>query len=186
MSFVYGEVKKLQDGRYFSKVSNEDGLRHTRQLNNVILRSKFSECDNIIIDVSSCSHVFDDYKAMIVEAATENSEKWFHKALNQKTIEAAFDNPVSQDGEITVSKIRQNVPVFDHTKNSVNPDDVPEDTVCSVIVEFTGLVFMKKSFGAVWRLAQVKLKAPPKPKVYVEYMFEDEEEPEPAEEDDFE
>ena len=186
MNFNYGEVKKLQDGRYFSKVSHEDGKRHVRQLNNVVLRSKFAECDNIIVDVSSCVGIFYEYKANIIEAATENSEKWFQKALNPKTIEAAFENPVSQDGEITVSKIRQNVPVFDHTKSPVNPEDVPEDTTCSVILEFTGLVFMKKSFSAVWRIAQVKLKAPPKKKAYVEYMFEDEEEPEEPEEDDFE
>lgn len=186
MNFVYGEVKKLQDGRYFSKVSQEDGKRHARQLNNVVLRSKFAECDNIIVDVSSCGDIFDEYKARIIEDATENSEKWFQKSLNPKTIEAAFDNPVSQDGEITMSKIRQNVPVFDHTKSPINPEDVPEDTMCNVILEFTGLVFMKKSFSAVWRIAQVKLKSPPKPKSYAEYMFEDEEEPEDPEDDDFE
>jgi hypothetical protein len=186
MNFVYGEVKKLQDGRYFTKVSHEDGKRHARQLNNVIIKSKFSECDNIILDVSSCNDVFDDYKNKIIEAATENSEKWFQKVLNAKTIEAAFDNPMSQDGEINVTKVRQNVPVFDHTRATVDPSELPEDTPCNVILEFSGLVFNKKSFTAIWRIAQVKLKAPPKQKSYSEYMFDDEGEEPVGSEDDFE
>lgn len=185
MNFVYGDVKKLQDGRYFAKVTHEDGKRHARQLNNVVLKSKF-DYDNIILDVSSCMSTLEEYKNKIIESAVENSEKWFQKVLSAKTIEAAFDNPVSQDGEMNVTKVRQNVPVFDHTKSSVDPSEVPEDTNCNVILEFSGLVFNKKSFTAMWRIAQVKLRAPPKPVSYSEYMFDDEDEEPAAPEDDFE
>jgi len=90
--------------------------------------------------------------------------------------------PVTQDGEITVSKVTPNVPVFDHTRTQVNTE-LPEDVVCDVILEYSGLVFNKKSFTAMWRIAQVKLKAPPKTKPYSEYMFEDEEEAQDSEED---
>lgn len=178
------EVKKLQDGRYFANVTTEGGSRHARQLNNVVIKSNFLECDNVVLDVSSSLDVFDDYKNKIVQAAVENSEKWFQKPLNQKTIEAAFDNPVSQDGEITVAKIRQNIPVFDHTRTQVGPESITEDMVCNVILEFSGLVFMKKSFSAMWRIAQVKLKPPPKKKLYCEYMFDDEDENEPEDEEE--
>lgn len=178
----YGEVKKLQDGRYFAKVSNEDGKRHARQINNVVLKSNLTETKNVILDVSQSASVFEDYKTKIIEAAVENSEVWFSKALSHKTIEAAFENPITQDGEITVSKVTQNVPVFDHTRTQVNPE-LPEDVVCDVILEYSGLVFNKKSFTAMWRIAQVKLKAPPKTKPYSEYMFEDEEEAQESEED---
>jgi hypothetical protein len=178
----YGEVKKLQDGRYFAKVSNEDGKRHARQINNVILRSNLADTKNVILDVSRSADLFDEYKTQIVEAAVEKSEVWFSKALNQKTVEAAFENPVTQDGEITVSKVTPNVPVFDHTRTQVNTE-LPEDVVCDVILEYSGLVFNKKSFTAMWRIAQVKLKAPPKTKPYSEYMFEDEEEAQDSEED---
>ena len=178
----YGEVKKLQDGRYFAKVSNEDGKRHARQINNVILRSNLTDTKNVILDVSRSADLFDEYKTRIVEAAVEKSEVWFSKALNQKTVEAAFENPVTQDGEITVSKVTPNVPVFDHTRTQVNTE-LPEDVVCDVILEYSGLVFNKKSFTAMWRIAQVKLKAPPKTKPYSEYMFEDEEEAQDSEED---
>lgn len=181
----YSEVKKLQDGRYFAKVSNEDGKRHTRQFNNVTLKSNLTETKNVILDVSHSMGVFDDYKTRIIEAAVENSETWFSKTLNQKTVEAAFENPVTQDGEITVSKVTPNVPVFDHTRNQVNPE-LPEDVVCDVILEYSGLIFNKRSFTALWRIAQVKLKAPPKTKPYSEYMFEDEEEVVQDSEDDFE
>lgn len=178
----YGEVKKLQDGRYFAKVSHEDGKRHARQINNVTLKSNLTETKNVILDVSHSVDLFDEYKTRIVEAAVENSELWFSKVLSQKTVEAAFENPVTQDGEITVSKVTPNVPVFDHTRTRVDTE-LPEDVVCDVILEYSGLVFNKKSFTAMWRIAQVKLKAPPKTKPYSEYMFDDEEEAQDSEED---
>ena len=178
----YGEVKKLQDGRYFAKVSNESGKRHTRQINNVTLKSNLTDTKNVILDVSRGVGLFDEYKTQIIEAAVENSNIWFSKALSQKTVEAAFENPVTQDGEITVSKVTPNVPVFDHTRTQVD-HELPDDVVCDVILEYSGLVFSKKSFTAMWRIAQVKLKAPPKTKPYSEYMFKDEEEVQDSEED---
>ena len=178
----YDEVKKLRDGRYFAKVSQENGKRHTCQINNVTLKSNLNDTKNVILDVSHSVDFFEDYKTRIIEAAAENSKLWFSKTLSQKTVEAAFENPVTQDGEITVSKVTPTVPVFDHTRTQVNTE-LQEEVVCDVIFEYSGLIFNKKSFTAMWRIAQVKLKTPLKAKPYSEYMFDDEEAARDSDED---
>lgn len=182
MSIEYSDLRKLQDGRYFTKATREDGKKICKQFNSVTLKSKLSEARNVIIDVSDHLHVFEEYKNDIIRSATDNSEKWFSKVLNAKTIEAAFDSPITQDEQIVVSKVYTDIPIFSHTRESVDANDIPEDTVCDAILEFTGITFSKKSFIPMWRIAQVKLRAPAKKKAYMEYMFEDE--PEQEEEDD--
>lgn len=180
MSIHYSELRKLRDGRYFAKASQEDGKKVCNQFNSVTLKSKLSESHNVIIDVSSHLSMFEYFKNDIIRAAIENSESWFKKVLNEKTIEAAFDSPITQDEHILVSKVYSETPIFSHTRETVGEDDLPEDTVCDVILEYSGITFSKKSFSPMWRIAQVKLRSPPKKKTYTEYMFEDE----PESEDD--
>jgi len=71
--------------------------------------------------------------------------------------------------------------VFNHRREELSVDDVPENTVCDVILELSGLIFSKKSFSPVWRLVQLKTVAPPKK---MECLFE-EEQAEPDSEDEF-
>lgn len=186
MSIEYGELRKLQDGRYFAKATYEDGKKVCKQFNAVTLKSKLSETRNVIVDVSNHLNVFEDYKNDIIRAATDNSESWFKKVLNEKTIEAAFDSPITQDEQIMVSKVYNEIPIFSHTRESVSEEDLPEDTVCDVILQYSGITFSKKSFSPMWRIVQVKLRAPPKKKAYMEYMFEDEPDQEEDEEEEIE
>ena len=178
--------KQLQDGRYFSKISNdEEGSRVFKQFNKVNILSNFSEAPSVVIDVSDHQDTFDSIDVENKQAAKINSEAWFGKVLTDKTLEAAYTKPVSQDGEITVTKIRPDISIYDHSKNPINAEDLPENTVCDVIMELSGLTFSKKSFGPVWRLVQVKLPAPPKKPKYSEYLFEDQEDAEPEVDDEF-
>jgi fructose-bisphosphate aldolase class 1 len=186
MSIEYGELRKLQDGRYFAKATHEDGKKVYKQFNSVTLKSKLSETRNVFVDVSNHLDVFENYKNDIIRSATENSEKWFNKVLNEKTIEAAFDSPITQDEQIMVSKVYNEIPIFTHTREAVSEDELPEDTVCDVIMEFSGITFSKKHYSPMWRIAQVKLRAPPKKKVYMDYMFEDEPDQEVEEEEEIE
>lgn len=51
--------------------------------------------------------------------------------------------------------------VFDAQKNEVPASSaalVPGTTRCDIIVELSGLWFLKKSFGPVWRVVQARLK----------------------------
>jgi hypothetical protein len=44
-----------------------------------------------------------------------------------------------------------------------------------VVLELSGLWFLKKSFGPIWRILQVRVRAPPKtPELPKDYLFSDE------------
>ena len=40
----------------------------------------------------------------------------------------------------------------------------------------TGVWFLKKSFGIVWKIVQLRIRRAPKAKYYEEYMFKDDDE----------
>jgi hypothetical protein len=64
---------------------------------------------------------------------------------------------------------------FDTRKNPVELQDIQPETSCDVVLELSGLWFLKKSFGPIWRILQVRVRAPPKtPELPKEYLFSDE------------
>jgi hypothetical protein len=68
--------------------------------------------------------------------------------------------------------------VFDTQKNAVELQDVKADTKCDVMFELAGMWFLKKSFGPIWRVLQVRVRGAPKAPPPKEYMFTDEPEDE--------
>ena len=174
---IYGSPKKLPDGRYYLKVQTDEGNRCMVQLNNTTLLTKFSEGDDVTLSLTDKSiEKIITINNHNLEAAKENSQEWFGKEVSEKTLETAYTPSLSEDtmivGKATVNK---NVVTkcYDHEKNSVDLDTVDEGVKCDVMIEFSGLWFMKKTFGPIWRMAQMRLKAPPK-KIYPdEYLFAD-------------
>ena len=64
---------------------------------------------------------------------------------------------------------------FDSRKNPVELSAVGEGAQCDVLIELAGLWFLKKSFGAVWRVIQARVRSGPKAAAFpTQYMFEDE------------
>ena len=64
---------------------------------------------------------------------------------------------------------------FDTRKNSVDLQDIKEGTKVDALIELSGLWFLKKSFGPIWRILQVRVRAAPKaPEIPKEYLFADE------------
>ena len=172
---IYGEPKKLPDGRYYLKVSTDDGNRCMVQLNNTDLLTKFSESENVTLSLTDKS--LEKIQAINTENITqakENSELWFGRQVSDKTIDAAY-TPNVKGNTLISSKATVNKNVvtrcYDHEKNLINLDDLNEDVKCDVIIEFSGLWFMKKTFGPIWRLAQIRLKAPPKKLYPDDYLF---------------
>jgi hypothetical protein len=172
---IYGEPKKLPDGRYYLKVSTDDGNRCMVQLNNTNLLTKFSESENVTLSLTDKS--LEKIQAINTENITqakENSELWFGRKVSDKTIDAAY-TPNVKDNTLISSKATVNKNVvtrcYDHEKNLINLEDLNEDVKCDVIIEFSGLWFMKKTFGPIWRLAQIRLKAPPKKLYPDDYLF---------------
>ena len=100
-----------------------------------------------------------------------------------KTLESAYGSSVTPDGEINFHKVK-GLKVYSHKKEIVDPESITIDTKYDVIAELSSLSFTKKSFKAVWKLVQVKLRAPPKTRYTDQYLFADDDQAEPESESD--
>jgi hypothetical protein len=171
--FAYGELKQLPNGYYAARVTNEDGSRVLKQLNNVTLMSDFSHSDVAVFNTSTQVGSIQEVDSVIVRASKVNSTTWFGKELSPKTLETAYGKSISAEGEIILYKMK-GFKVYDHNRDVVDADSVALHARCDVIAELSNLTFSKKSFKSVWKLVQVKLRPPRKSKYTDEYLFEDE------------
>ena len=176
---LYTSPKKIPDGRYYLKVTSDEGDRLMLQLNDTTLVTKFSEGDNVTLSLSNTSREkIDAVNSENLIQAGVNSKEWFEKTVTNKTLQAAYVTNINKNvmnvGKATVNKTVV-TKCYDQSKELVDLDSLEENTQCDVMVELSGLWFAKKTFGPIWRIAQVRLKAPPKKKYTDEYLFEDEE-----------
>lgn len=160
----YGKPTKLQDGRYFVKITQNDGSRVLKQINNTEVHE--SQCFKVDVNLSE----FDD---QIISQAEVSSEEWFGKKVELDALKKAFDSSVSS-GLIEAPFARRGshivTKVFDSDRNEISPDVLTVGTRCDIVVELCGIWFLKKSFGPVWRLVQARLK---KQSTFPQkYMFE--------------
>lgn len=176
---LYNTPKKIPDGRYYLKVSTDEGARVMLQLNNTTLDTKFSDEENVTLSLSEegQARVEAVNEANLVQAG-ENSQEWFGKTVTDKTLQAAYTTNLTGNvmnvGKATVNKTVV-TKCYDHKKMTVDLDQLDANITCDVMVELSGLWFAKKTFGPIWRIAQIRLKAPPKKKYPDEYLFADEE-----------
>ena len=187
---TYGSPKKLPDGRYYLKVSDESGGRVMVQLNKVKLLTTFTESDDVTLQLNTQAlEKISSIDEQNIVAAKANSQEWFGKALADQTLEAAYVKS-TQDLTMNTSKAKVGSQVvtktFSHDRTVVDTEQLVIGTDCDVILEFSGIWFMKKTYGPIWRVAQVRLLAPPKKMYPDEYLFQDADEPgtEPAETDE--
>jgi hypothetical protein len=186
---IYGKPKKLSDGRYYLKVSNDDGSRIMHQMNKVKLLTKFDESDTLTLELpDSAIAIVDTIDNGVLAAAKENCMEWFEKELKDKTLDSGYVKGV-RDGVMLVSKamIKGAVvtKVYAADKSQcVDTSLLESDTVCDIILEFSGVSFTKKSFSPIWRIAQARMIAPKKKMYPDEYLFQDSEEQAPEEEED--
>ena len=169
MNLEYAKTtpRQLTDGRFFVKVANKVII----QLNNSTLCESYeSSEDDITLSVSDqYSGQLADIDAQTIAAAKTNSVEWFKRELTEKTIASAYTKSTMTN----VEKMKSTV-IYDHKKMIVEDKNIPAGTVCDVLVELSGVWFLKKTFGLVWRVVQVRLKSPPKNKLKQEvvYMFQ--------------
>lgn len=166
----YGKPAKLQDGRYFLRISNKDGSRVLKQLNGVEAQE------------ANCFKVRDtlaEYDDQILAQAEVCSEEWFGKKFDLESLKKAFDSSVSS-GILEAPLVKRAgsgaviTKVFDAERNEVSPEVLVPGTYCDIVVELSGLWFLKKSFGPVWRLVQARLKK--QPTFPNKYMFSEDDE----------
>jgi hypothetical protein len=174
----YGKPQKLPDGRYFLKIT---GLRH--QVNGMTVQDDFSS-KSVNFTLENTGD-FEKFDTDIMSRAKESKTEWFGKELSDDTIVGAFQESVT-DGVLSASlasvKGQVVTTAFDSQKNPVELQDIKAGTNCDAVFELSGLWFLKKSFGPIWRVIQVRVRGTPKaPTVPKEYLFTDEVE---VEEDD--
>lgn len=181
MEMDYGTPKKLPDGRYYLKVtSSATGGRVMVQLNKVKLLTKFDDSEEVTLQLSSAGvDKITAIDADILQAAKTNCVSWFGKQMGDETLDAAYSNSI-QVTKMNVSKASVKGQVVTKIYAPVDKQPLESSALdvgaeCDIMLEFSGIWFMKKTFGSIWRIAQVRLTAPPK-KIYPdEYLFQDDE-----------
>ncbi len=177
----FGVPQKLPDGRRFLKITGctiqVNGCRLQEGLGPdttfevpEVLREKISAIDE-----------------QVLTKAKESKQEWFGADLRDETIQGAFQSSLtdgfaqaglSKRGGAVVTK------VFDSKKQEVDIASIGEGSNCDLLLELAGLWFLKKSFGAIWRIVQARVRTAPKaPAFPTQYMFDDEVEEEPAVDD---
>ena len=169
---LYNAPAKGDDGLYFVKALNDSRRKCLVQLNKVKIEDISGD---IVLDLTSEVNlnkirVVDEQN---LEAARENCEAWFGKQLSEKVIEGAYASSVA-DGQVTGDRIEV-TKVFNAQQEQVEFESVHPGKTCDVILEFAGLWFAKKSFGASWNVVQVRLHPDPILDTYPDqYAFVDE------------
>lgn len=178
----YAKPQKLPDGRYFLKISNADGGPVRHQVNGLVLQDSLdNRHPNFKVEDQT---VFSSVDEEILAKAKESKVEWFGKELSDETITNAFQESVT-DGVLGASlatvKGQVVTTAYDTQKNELELADVKADTKCDVVFELSGLWFLKKSFGPIWRAIQVRVRTGPSARsISKEYLFSDE----PEQEDD--
>jgi hypothetical protein len=167
----YGKPQKLPDGRYFLKIN---GARH--QVNGAILQDPLSS-KSVNIQISD-SKLFSTLDSELLNQARESRVEWFGKELSDETISNAFQESLT-DGVLSASmavvKGQVVTTAFDTQKNPIELQEVASGSKCDLLLELSGLWFLKKSFGPVWRVVQVRVRGgAQKPSFPKEYLFTDE------------
>jgi hypothetical protein len=168
----YGKPQKLPDGRYFLRISGK-----TQQVNGLALQDSLSTKTVNFKVPEGASDIFKGIDEELLSQAKTSKVEWFGKELSDETIMNAFQESVT-DGILGASlasvKGQVTTTAFDTQKNPVELQAVKAESKCDVMLELAGLWFLKKSFGPIWRVLQVRVRGgavaqPPK-----EYMFTDE------------
>ncbi len=174
----YSKPVKTPDGRYYVKISNDNDSRVMVQMNNVKVLTNYDQVDDVTFEFNDqaktkVTSLEDD----IVANAVTNSESWFGKELPESTLKSAFKRSDGDTINISKAKVRGQVMarVFDDQKVVVEDTDVTPGAKCDVMMELAGVWFLKKTYGAIWRIAQVKLRPVTGNQYPTDYLFQDDE-----------
>jgi hypothetical protein len=175
----YSQPVKIPDGRYYLKVT-KGGERVFYQLN------KLKLMDDTLLSTKNLSFALAETAGDILSAvehelvsqAIASKIEWFGKDIMDETIAKAYQSAV--EGNVFQAPLAtvngQNVVVaYDSKKEAVQLDQIQKDSVIDVLVELSGLWFLKKSFGPIFRIAQIRLanQAPTRKTFPTQYLFDD-------------
>jgi len=158
---MYSAPEKLPDGRYYVKVTEPFYV----QLPSVTV-GEFGGSDMLIHgDMGKVAQV--DQK--IIDDAVENSTTWFSKQIVRETLQNYYQSAI-EDSSVQVAASK---PVFFSPAKEVTKTPPAPGSVCSVLLQLDGIWFLKRSFGPVWKVVQVRERKPVEP---VKCLIESDEE----------
>lgn len=165
MYMEFSDITKLPDGRYYVKLSNDVRV--------IEKNVKIGEIqDDMVVTLSDTSQI-QAHDQKIIDAAFENSTQWFQREIVKDVIsgyyQSALEDKILQIVPNTTPKGKLAVGMFSDAKDPL--DRVDPGTVCTVLLQLDGLWFLKKSFGPVWKLMQVRVKRQAKP---IQCLIDDE------------
>jgi hypothetical protein len=169
---LYNAPAKGDDGLYFVKALEDTKRKCFVQLNKVKVTDVSGE---MVFDIVSEENLkkITDIDALNLDAASENCETWFGKKLSEKVIQSAYTPSPDSTNQITGECIEV-TKAFNSQQEQVDLEMVQPDKICDVILEFSGIWFAKKSFGASWNVVQVRVHPDPILDTYPEeYAFVD-------------
>ena len=143
----------------------ESENRRWKEMFSIKLRNvKIAENENgeIDLDVSESPDMSkaDEIHELNTSSAFENSQMWFGKQLTDDRTKKFY----SKKSTITADEISA-TKIYDARKTTMPLVDLKIGSACTVLLEFSGLWFGKKTFGPSWNLVQAKLNPEPEPEV---------------------
>ena len=152
---------RLADGRYFARVTGQE----TVCIPNVTFGERLAETEIRLKDASKILA----YTDRLVEAAVQNSKAWFNKEIAPEVIASYYQSGYdAQTGALEVEGADRTV-CFSAAKDII--ESIDQGAQCTVLLQFEGLWFLRKTFGPVWKLVQARVKPVPEP---VKCLIQDE------------
>lgn len=176
----YSQPVKIPDGRYYLKIT-KGGERVFFQLNKVKLASdSLTDSKNFNFALSEHSQaIISAVEQDLVAQAISSKNDWFGRdsiteATIAKAYQSALEGNLLQAPLATVNGKVVTI-AYDSEKKSVDLDSIQKNTSLDMLVELSGLWFLKKSFGPIFRVAQIRTSMAPRQKKTfpTKYLFDD-------------
>lgn len=162
----YSVPEKLPDGRYYVKI-NDDVTRVEKDVRIGQIQ------DDMILTLSNPDGI-QNIDSAIIDDAVIHSNDWFQREISRDILEKYYQSSL-EDNVLQViapktSKGKYSIAIFAENKEVLS--NIEPGTVCNVLLQLDGIWFLKKSFGPVWKIIQIRQKRQPKK---IECRIEDDE-----------
>lgn len=162
----FGSVVKVPDGRYYLKTSKNNRL--------VLKGLKKTDLTTKPVQIRLSAKQVDDVRAiekLIENQARGSSKEWFGREVSESTLEKAFHSSISPDGIMELS-LSVNATFWGPDRQQL--EDVPGPGTFDLIIDLTGVWFLKKTYGPIFKVVQAKSCARPSECLFVDDEDDDE------------
>lgn len=175
----YSQPVKIPDGRYYLKVT-KGGERVFYQLNKLkLVDDNLLATKNLSFTLpESAVDILSAVEQELLSQAISSKMEWFGKEISDETIAKAYQSAIDHgtfQAPLATVNGQTVVVAYDSNKDAVELKNIQKDSVVDVLVELSGLWFLKKSFGPIFRLAQIRvpLQAASRKTFPTQYLFDD-------------